>query len=148
MTVSYKILTNFDLVYFRFDGLIRAGETTQAYGDLLAHPGYRPDLRQFADFSPVTALQFDMERARKIMDQSASELRRSAHPRAPVFLAPTRVGHSMALLVAKIWQEKTGLSPEIADSFSEALALLDLDFPDMDAFLREGSKPTTTGSAT
>lgn len=144
MTVSYKILARDKLVYFHFSGLIRAGETGKAFADLVAHPDYDPALRQFSDFTDVTGVQLDSAKAKRTMQASASELDQVDQPRAAIFLAPTAVGHSLALLVSKLWEDHTGLVPTITRSAPEALSLIGAPERDIASFLRQETQPSTS----
>lgn len=142
MTVSYKILARDRLVYFHFAGLIRAGETGKAFADLVAHPDYDPALRQFSDFTDVTGVQLDSAKAKRTMQASASELDQVRAPLAAIFLAPTPVGQSLALLVSKLWQDHTGLTPTITKSAAEALTLIGAPERDIAHFLKQETHPS------
>ncbi|MEC8041638.1 MAG: hypothetical protein VX181_13165 [Pseudomonadota bacterium] len=125
MTVSFKILAKEDIVYFRYSGHIRAGETKALLAKLTVDPDYHPKLQQLADFTEVVSVELDYAKAMQAMRTTLAELKQVDYPPTPIYLAPTDVAMSFAKMICHLWDGLPMPQPIICETTDEALRYLD-----------------------
>lgn len=136
MAVSFRILPGHGLTYIRYEGRMELAESGEALGAYLAHPDYRKGMKQLVDLSAVTDWERDFA---GIMKHQAREAEVYDNPLAPVLtvcLAPTDVARTVAKLVNRAWQSTHRVVPLTVETEREALTVLGIDLPSIDALLQ------------
>lgn len=124
MSIAYQILPDLDLVYVQYSGVAGVIETFASYTDYLADPDHRPGQKQLIDLSQVLGFEKNYASLLMLHAVKARALSPSPVETLMVYYAPSDRTFAMARLAAQSWSGVGNISPRIARSEAEALALL------------------------
>jgi hypothetical protein len=126
MSISYRILPEFNLAYVRYSGRMTVAESVEAFRAYVADPAYRPGQKQIVDLSDVTDWERDYVQIMSLQAVKAEALYDPDHPTTVVSVAPTEMARSVANLVNRTWDRVQGVNYLTAQSEDAALELLGL----------------------
>lgn len=136
MPVSFRILPEYFLVYVRYTGCLRIADSSRAFAACIALPAYRKGMRELIDLTEVTGWEPDYP---GIMKHAALEAEFHAGAQQPtmvVSLAPSAHTRSMARIITRAWERSGRVVPVTVETEAEALSVLGVDVPSIDALLQ------------
>ena len=124
MPVTFQILPTHGLVYVRFDGEARLGESQASMQAYRHHPDYRPGQKQLIDMSRVTGFERDFPRIIALMAEVAEIFHQPGVEMMAVYYVTNRHGRDVARLVMQSWADIPGIVTRMTEDEAAALSIL------------------------
>lgn len=122
MAVTFRILPRHTLVYLRFEGFARVGETTRAMAACAIHPDFDPSYRHLMDLSRISDFETDYPGLMALQARAADWFAPAGNQPFLIYLAPTPRAQSMARLVMRSWE---GIGQAVVVLLGDDQAVLD-----------------------
>lgn len=129
MPVTFRILPEHFLVYFRIEGWLDIAEGIRASDAYLARPDYRKGMRRLLDLSALTGWERDFAAIMKEQAQQVEIYDDRQRPALIVVLARTEEALSFAQAIKSPWENTQRAVAVIVETEAEALSVLGIDAP-------------------
>lgn len=126
MTVSFKILNEFDVVYVKYTGPADIKGAISLFDAYLRDPDCRPGQKQFVDLSEVAEPVGDYIEMMKLMAKLADQFTQDGPQTLLVCYAPSELSRKVALMGQKSWTNSEQVVYRVIEDEAEALAFLGL----------------------
>ncbi|MEQ9694026.1 hypothetical protein [Shimia sp. SDUM112013] len=131
MSVTFHILKDHGLVYVRYDGVVNAADTMQAFAAYAQHPDCRPGQKQLVDLSRATEVEFDFVDLMQMQAKKADVFMAEGAQTLITYVAPTRLGRDVVASILKSWESFSTIVPICVETLSDACDVLGLPEPDL-----------------
>ncbi len=137
MPVSYRIHPHLGLVHVRYSGFVRLADSFDIIDRYMRDPDFAPGQKQLVDLSAVTGHEQDYARLLELQARKLDAFRTGPQSLV-VYYAPSEPALTLARLIVRSWKDLGFLVPLIHDDEAEALALLGIAAPSLDALAARG----------
>ena len=139
MPITVDILSQHNLVYVRYSGIMRVSETAEAFAEFAENPEARPGQRHLVDMTRLTDYDRDFPKFMELQAAKIETLAGHGVETFIVYLATTPVGRRAATIGRNGWPEGCGVVAVIQDSEEAALSSLGLPYTSITAMLNDGA---------
>ena len=135
MPATFEILTELNLVYVRYTGVMLVDDSLEAFGAYARHPDAHPGQRHLIDLSRITDMERDFTRVMQLQAYKGEELAHRGPDTIMVYLATTPISRRAATLAKNGWTDVQGVICLVQDTEETALEALGLSYGSVEALM-------------
>lgn len=137
MPITVDILSEHNLVYVRYSGVLLVSESVEAFARYATDPRARPGQRHLVDMTRLTDIDRDYPRFMQLQAMKTQTLANQGIETMMVFLATSPIGRQAAKIGMGGWTHDSGVVPIMQDSEEAALSSLGIRYTSIGAMLND-----------